>query len=294
MKTIKWFFLLPFLTLFYEGQGQEYELITDFDYDEILSFKVNDSVQNEIHHYFILINEEGTFLLDMNLDTVISTKDKGAQLSICPFGHGGLAAVKKNGRYGFINLNGDWVIEPKYRLLTDCGFKDEYAVVAEYCKLGVINLKGEVVFDFIYSGFFYFPWYRDQFMTFDQNGKGGILNEKGEVIIPFMYDHIMIEDKDIYYVEVGEENFYINKENKKIEYDKSKIKEDLRNIPYKKYYEKYYEKIKNYDEKIKVYKGRFYDYKIGEQSRFSRGVKENDLLILIKNDINKSALARVK
>ena len=72
MKTIKWFILLSFLTLFYEGKCQEYELITDFDYEEIITFKVNDSVQNEVQHYFILKNEEEAFLLDMNLDTIIS------------------------------------------------------------------------------------------------------------------------------------------------------------------------------------------------------------------------------
>ena len=57
--------------------------------------------------------------------------------------YGGLASIKKNGKYGFIDGNGKLVITPKFDLVGI--FSNGLAAVIIDGKIGYINKKGKLV-----------------------------------------------------------------------------------------------------------------------------------------------------
>ena len=58
----------------------------------------------------------------------------------------GFAAVKKDGKYGYINTKGEQIVECKFDNGGD--FNEGFAVVKKYGKCGYINTKGcSVIFD---------------------------------------------------------------------------------------------------------------------------------------------------
>ena len=67
---------------------------------------------------------------------------------IWDFGEGDLAYAKKYGKIGFVDLKGNWVIEPKFDKAR--GFEYQLAPVCVGKKWGYVNAKGEMVIDFIF------------------------------------------------------------------------------------------------------------------------------------------------
>ena len=54
----------------------------------------------------------------------------------------GLSAVKKNGKFGFINKKGEFVIEPQFDYADN--FRDNMlATIKQDGKFGAINLRGQ-------------------------------------------------------------------------------------------------------------------------------------------------------
>ena len=60
----------------------------------------------------------------------------------------GMAAVKENGLWGYINTDGEMIIKPWYQAAFD--FQSGSARVKKSCKWGLINKQGEFVIDPIY------------------------------------------------------------------------------------------------------------------------------------------------
>ena len=61
----------------------------------------------------------------------------------------GLCEGIKDGKRGFFNKHGEWVIEPKYDLVRK--FKNGYAAVKRGGFWGFINMKGELIIDYKYK-----------------------------------------------------------------------------------------------------------------------------------------------
>ena len=61
----------------------------------------------------------------------------------------GYFAVKRNGLYGFINANGDEVIEPQYDMRSF--FQDGYALVRKNKKWGLIDKQNNIIIPFKYT-----------------------------------------------------------------------------------------------------------------------------------------------
>ncbi|WP_378177898.1 WG repeat-containing protein [Aquimarina sp. SS2-1] len=69
-----------------------------------------------------------------------------------PFSEGvAYVRCKESGKWGFINLDGKIIIEPKYEDSYSSGFSDGLANVRENEKHGYINKVGEVIIPFIYD-----------------------------------------------------------------------------------------------------------------------------------------------
>lgn len=121
---------------------------------------------------------ESTFgFINTNGDIVIECKYK----NVGDF-HDNLALVKINDKYGFINKSGEIVIEPKYYSATE--FKKGLAAVRNVeNKTLFLNNKGEIVLE-IESYYIGYNFY-DGLAMFNRKGEKGIgfVNKKGEVVI---------------------------------------------------------------------------------------------------------------
>lgn len=97
---------------------------------------------------------------------------------------GGLAAVKKNGKYGFIDTKGNVKIDFAYTRAYD--FSEGLAKVEQNGKVGFVNKNGETVVPIEYedAGFF-----KEGCVWVVKNGKYGFVDKTGKEIIPTQYDY---------------------------------------------------------------------------------------------------------
>jgi WG containing repeat len=99
----------------------------------------------------------------------------------------GLAVVRKAGKYGAIDKQGNWVVPLKYDKM-DLHFLGGHIPVNLNGKWGIVNLKGvEVIPPDKYE------WcgaYSEGLFPVQFNGKRGFVNAKGEIKIPFQYEAV--------------------------------------------------------------------------------------------------------
>jgi hypothetical protein len=105
----------------------------------------------------------------------------------------GIARVKSNRGYGFIDLKGNHITEIKY--LWAYEFKEGFAgVYSKNNGWSFINKQGDIVFDFKdYDDIYNF---HNGFAGVVKNGKLGFINNKGFLIIPNIYDHDYLTKKN--------------------------------------------------------------------------------------------------
>ena len=79
------------------------------------------------------INNTGEIVIPFNFDVVRDF-------------HQGFAAVSQgSNKVGYIDKNGDWLVEPEFYNALD--FKNGYAIINKNGKLGFINLQGEIIIE---------------------------------------------------------------------------------------------------------------------------------------------------
>ncbi len=107
-----------------------------------------------------------------------------------------LLCVKKDGKWGYVNKKGEYVIEPKYDVaynFTECGIArigqgNEYEIIL----FGYINKKGETVSKAKFSGASDF--YDCGLAAVRDEDGWGIIDEKGELVVKCKYKKIEIYD----------------------------------------------------------------------------------------------------
>jgi len=108
---------------------------------------------------------------------------------------GGLATVKKDGKYGYINIKGNFVVndENGNRIEISGKFDEAYsfteglAKVQKDGKYGYINTKGEQVIEFKFDEAYSFT---EDLAIVKKDGKYGYINTKGEQIIECEFDEV--------------------------------------------------------------------------------------------------------
>ncbi|MBQ4151005.1 MAG: WG repeat-containing protein [Clostridia bacterium] len=130
---------------------------------------------------------------------------------VCGFGTNGLAAGVRDGKIGFINVDGEFVIEPQFDDV--CAFSDSGIAPVKFGdKWGFINSSGE----FVVEPTIVADRARDDgdYWYFDTTDKDSIYSKDGECIIEPIYDSIYdsmgvfivgVKDKDYVTVEEWEE-----------------------------------------------------------------------------------------
>jgi hypothetical protein len=94
-----------------------------------------------------------------------------------------MAAVKANGKYGYINEKGAEVIPCIYE--NACNFSDGLACVKAGGKCGFIDKRGKTAIPFVLD---HDLRKSEGMVRFRENGKYGYFNIKGDVAVPPLYD----------------------------------------------------------------------------------------------------------
>ena len=158
-----------------------------------------------------------------------------------------VAAAKFDGKWGFIDLKGEWFIEPKFDSVGN--FYNYYAEIYLDGKEGMINQNGEVIVEPIYEfvglveedmldildndkiGYINVktqeiiqPQFEDgnEFSeglagVMNEKDEWGFIDKKGNLVIPYKYDDIdWYFENDSIQVELNSKEFYINKKDENI------------------------------------------------------------------------------
>lgn len=133
----------------------------------------------------------------------------------------GIAPVKLNGKWGFIDREGNFIINPQYEdfWVKDIHYsyqvfnEDNIASVKKNGKWGVIDKSGKVIVDFKYDNGIVF---NDGVAAVEENGKYGYIDMNGKEIIEPQYDDANIFNKDIALVSKNGNYYLIDKGNKRV------------------------------------------------------------------------------
>ena len=90
----------------------------------------------------------------------------------------GFAAVKKDGKYGYINTKGEQIVEFKFDDVV--GFNEGFAAVQKNGWCGYINTKGEQIVECKFDSAYDF---NEGFARVQKDGKWGCINTKGCFVI---------------------------------------------------------------------------------------------------------------
>ena len=129
----------------------------------------------------------------------------------------GLAWVKKDGKWGYINTKGEQIVECKFY---DANvFNEGFAVVKKDGKWGYINTKGEQAIE---CKFDYANDFNEGLASVTKDGKYGYINTKGEQVIECKFDCAWNFSEGFAKVKKDGEYGYINTKGCFVIFDKSK------------------------------------------------------------------------
>ena len=124
----------------------------------------------------------------------------------------GLARVKLNGTWGFVDKKGKEVITPKFDFA--CNFTEEdFAKVALNGKYGFIDKTGKEIIPLMYDEISDFT---EGIAKVALNEKYGVVDKTGKEIIPLMYDKIGDFTEDIAEVALNKKYGFIDRTGKEI------------------------------------------------------------------------------
>ena len=169
------------------------EEITAFEYDDVEEFRSGRARVEKAGKYGF-INTRGAVAVPLVYDDCEQRfmktyyKDEPHVLPIW---------VKRDGKYGFMNIAGNEIIEPEYELVHPFDFTDEnqaLAAVVQNGAAGFIDQTGKIVISCMYEPDFdnrYNYRFFDGFANVKFGGKWGVIDAQNKVVIPFLYDEFL-------------------------------------------------------------------------------------------------------
>ncbi|MBP5515769.1 MAG: TonB family protein [Bacteroidales bacterium] len=123
----------------------------------------------------------------------------------------GLIAVRfnSNGKWGYIDKNGEIAIEQKYDKAW--GFSEGLAPVVINNKTGYIDMKGNMVISPIYD---YAGFFSEGLAIVEIDNKYGFIDKSGKIVIKAQYDDVLGFKEGLALVKIGDKWGYIDKKGK--------------------------------------------------------------------------------
>lgn len=118
----------------------------------------------------------------------------------------GLARVRINDNWGFIDKTGIEVIKPQFHFVEE--FSEGLAIVRNSDGYhGAINIKGEIIIDYQFKNLLRFE---NGYAKFGDYTTWGIINNKGKIIVPQQYSYVGTIKDNTVEIQVKEGEFYRN------------------------------------------------------------------------------------
>lgn len=93
---------------------------------------------------------------------------------------------------GYLNINGDVVLNPVYEELHPFGeLKPEVAIIVQDGKTGLINRNGEIIVEPDYDSITNADAFNVNWLMVSLSGEYGFINLKGEIVVPVVYDELI-------------------------------------------------------------------------------------------------------
>lgn len=188
---------------------------------EISKFKYGEVQQNPYGKYYRTssFNDAKNFILDLNFNEIGSEYDAIYNWKNLLF------EVKKDNKYGLINLNSEIVLPCEYESIWESSNNDELGSLFKNKKYGVINSKGEITISCIYD-YLMFSNYnnkiiarlivKDSTSSNREIIKIGVIDYNGNLIIPIIYDEIETFDYGYFKVRIVDKQGILNSDGKVI------------------------------------------------------------------------------
>ena len=145
-------------------------------------------------------------MIDKNGEWVINPQFDGIE----SFADNDLALVYKDGKFGFINRDGVYVVAPTYEDAQ--GFVGNLALVKKDGKYGYIGKKGEVAIDFSFDGAHSFSENGlAAVMPSEADGLWGFIDKDGELVIDAKFDTVGNFSAGLAYAVENGERFFLDK-----------------------------------------------------------------------------------
>jgi hypothetical protein len=194
------------------------KLLVGRRWDEVIQSYASD-VDRSIYVYRVgekwgLVHESGEIRTPPQFDVTHSNYISGLAntdtLTIM-FGHtyfdNGLAQAKINGKYGFIDATGKFVIPPKFDDAAPFNFDPQITPARMGKKWGYIDRQGNFIIPPKFDQTFDFDRRFGSLAQFKLNNKYGFIDRSGKIVIPAQFDEI----EDLNFGEArGVNNYYDN------------------------------------------------------------------------------------
>ena len=173
-----------------------------------------DSVHNESDYMAVKLGDKWAYM-DRNGKTITPFMFD----SVSPFQDCGYARVSADGKDGIINLQAEWVVEPKYDHI-DYSIKhypdiDQLLVgVRKDHQYGIINLRGQELIPCEYD---HLHDYSEGLIAARKDGKHGFITIDNKIAIPFIYNGAYSFYNGKANVRQGDEWFYIDTAGNRLE-----------------------------------------------------------------------------
>ena len=129
--------------------------------------------------------------------------------------HEGFAAVYRNEKWGFIDINGKEIVPPKYDYVWN--FQNGFALVESGEKYGYIDTTGNDIVSLKYDRpIWALRGFHEGYAEAGLNGKWGFVDTQGNEVIPLKYDHVWYFSDGIAQVELNGRKFYIDTQGNEI------------------------------------------------------------------------------
>lgn len=160
-------------------------------------FNGDESTNQILFDGLIAVCSEGKWgFIDSAGDWIIEAQFEGAD-----YFHNRMCSVKKDGKWGVIDTTGEWLVEPKYDWYVR--FEDGLAVVDLEDGYGYINTKGETVL----SGFDYGYDFYNGVAQVETNQGWGLIDKEGNWILEPTYREMRPFTQGLASVQIDETNW---------------------------------------------------------------------------------------